>query len=202
MPDLASAEMPMPDDVEIPSPNPTVFADAIEVDDDEVDAEAPDHDEPEDLEEAERRAVKAGGGSAVGGRMLEIGLTQRGVCETGQNGGVPLERYVRPFWPRSGPQPWCAFFVSWCYWQTALHKPYWDNPGWVESVHAWAASARRLVKTPERGDMFGIGGAHMGLVVRRIGGGRVRTLEGNTSSGCVKVLDRPQSGLWFARPTP
>lgn len=137
--------------------------------------------------------------SAVGLRMVEIALGQLGVCESGNNGGVPLTRYVRAFWPSSGPQPWCAFFVSWCYLKSTRRKPPWSNAGYVPSVESWASSTGRRVRIPLRGDMFGVGGTHMGIVTRSLQN-KVYTIEGNTSSGCVKSIVRPTRGLWFARP--
>lgn len=97
--------------------------------------------------------------SEVGLRMSEIAEGQIGVRESGgENGGVPLTRYVRRFWPNSGPQPWCALFPSWCCVEATGRRPARSNPGLVDSVRAWALTNNRLVRTPCRGDMFGIGG--------------------------------------------
>lgn len=133
--------------------------------------------------------------------MVWQGLSQRGVCETGKNGGVPHQRYVKAFWPNSGPQPWCAFFVSWCFLQATRRKPPWDNPGWVASVNSWASSHQARVDVPRQGDLFGVGGDHMGMI-RGVNTAQrtIVTLEGNTPSGCVRSNIRPFGGLWFARP--
>ncbi|QEN14838.1 CHAP domain-containing protein [Mycolicibacterium sp. ELW1] len=139
------------------------------------------------------------GHSPIGLRMVEIATGQIGVCETANNGGIPLTRYVHPFAPGSPGVPWCAFFVSWCYLQTTGSRPPWNNPGWVQSIYAWAANNRRLVGTPLRGDMFGLGGNHIGLVARSLRD-RVITVESNTSTGCVRSNERPLTGLWFGRP--
>lgn len=149
---------------------------------------------------AEDPRLAAAGHSATGVRMMQIAWGQRGVCESGENAGVPLRRYVHPFLPGSGPLPWCAFFVSWCYLQTTRRKPPWRNPGYVPSVHEWAKQHGKLVRVPLKGDMFGIGGDHMGIVVQSTRRPqRFVTIEGNTSSGCVRSLERPWTGHWFAR---
>jgi len=122
-----------------------------------------------------------------------------GVCEQGDNGGVPYQRYVRWF-GNYPPSPWCAFFVSWC-WDNATdrnRRTPWDNPGWVLSVHSWASQHGKLVSRPQAGDIFGVGGEHMGWVWSD-GDGEIVTIEGNTSSGCVRSHRRVTSGLWFAR---
>jgi hypothetical protein len=122
-----------------------------------------------------------------------------GVCESGDNGGVPHQRYVRWF-GNHGPEPWCAFFVSWC-WDNATdrnRRTPWDNPGYVPSVHSWAAQHGKLVSRPQSGDVFGVGGEHMGWVWSA-GGSEIVTIEGNTSSGCVRSNRRSTQGLWFAR---
>jgi hypothetical protein len=148
---------------------------------------------------SESGVFEMAGHSPVGLRMVEIATSQIGVCESGSNSGIPLQRYVRPFLPGSGPQPWCAFFVSWCYLQTTRSRPPWSNAGWVPSVYAWAENNGQVVRTPLRGDMFGIAGNHMGLVARSLSD-HIITIEGNTGSGCVAANQRPLSGLWFARP--
>jgi hypothetical protein len=122
-----------------------------------------------------------------------------GVCEQGENGGVPHQRYVRWF-GNYPPSPWCAYFVSWC-WDNATdrnRRTPWDTPGAVRSVHTWASQHGKLVSRPQAGDVFGVGSDHMGWVWSA-GGGEIVTIEGNTSSGCVRSHRRPTSGLWFAR---
>jgi hypothetical protein len=153
---------------------------------------------PEELEPADLRLLVAG--SAVGQRMAQIAISQRGVAESGgSNRGVPFERYVKPF-GLTTPVPWCACFVSWCYLQTTASKPPWQNPAYVGSVYNWARAKGRLTRDPSQGDMFGISDQHMGLVAARLRNGRILTIEGNWGD---RVLSRelPISGLWFATPT-
>jgi hypothetical protein len=138
-------------------------------------------------------------GSAVGQRMVQIAVSQRGVAESGgEDRGVPFNRYVKPF-GYSTPIPWCACFVSWCYWQTAGVKPQWANPAYVGSVYNWAKTRGQLVTNPSQGDMFGLGDDHMGMVVARLRNGRFVTIEGNWGDR-VLSQERPISGAWFATP--
>jgi hypothetical protein len=138
-------------------------------------------------------------GSAVGQRMVQIGLSQRGVAESGgPNRGIPFERYCKPFGYRD-PIPWCACFVSWCYWQTTGARPPWSQPAYVGSVYNWAASHRALVTNPSFGDMFGQGDDHMGMVVARKRSGVFVTIEGNWADR-VLSQERPIDGFWFATP--
>lgn len=131
-------------------------------------------------------------------RVASFELRRR-VCESGNNGGLPHERYVRWF-GNLGPLPWCAFFVSWC-WDNATDRNRrvpWSNPGYVPSVHDWARQYNRLVSQPQAGDLFGINGDHMGWIWGTRQGGIV-TIEGNTRTGCIESYHRPNSGLWFVK---
>ncbi|MDX8029184.1 CHAP domain-containing protein [Lentzea sp. BCCO 10_0856] len=124
---------------------------------------------------------------------------RRGVCETGDNGGVPYTRYVQWFGSNLPRGPWCAYFVSWC-WDNATDRNRrvpWPNPGWVESVRGWASAHGKLVNRPRQGDLFGEGGAHIGWVLS-VNGSGFTTIEGNASD-CVRSYQRSTGGLWFAR---
>lgn len=141
-------------------------------------------------------------GSAVAMTRLARDQYRAGVAESppGSNNGVPFTRYVRWF-GNLPPSPWCAFFVSWCLDQVTdrNRRMPWANPGYVPSVHQWAAGSGRLVSRPEHGDLFGIGGEHMGIV--SASDERHKTIfsvEGNFSDR-VACNTRKWSGLWFAR---
>ena len=140
--------------------------------------------------------------SPAGSATVQRARTQVNICE---NTGIPLSRYVRHFVPNSGPQPWCAFFVSWCLDTCEIgnnnSRVPWDNPGYVPSVHQWAQSANRLVDVPVHGDMFGLGGQHMGFVVgANPATGTIWTVEGNYGD-CVtqRTVNYNSAGFWFAR---
>lgn len=152
---------------------------------------------PDALDVGDVRGLLAG--SAVGQRMVQIALSQRGVAESGgANRGIPFDRYVKPFGFTS-PVPWCACFVSWCYLQTTAKRPPWQNPAYVGSIYNWARSAGQLTSDPKQGDMFGVSDRHMGMVAARLRNGRILTIEGNWGD---RVLSRElaMSGLWFGTP--
>jgi hypothetical protein len=169
-----------------PPPTHAAFAEAVEVD--------------LDTTEDSVRSLTASIDPRVMEALRYAGAELRaGVCEQGDDGGVPHQRYVRWFgnYPAS---PWCAYFVSWC-WDNATdrnRRTPWDTPGYVPSVRSWASRHGKLVSRPQTGDVFGVEGEHMGWVWSA-GGGNIVTIEGNTSSGCVRSNRRSTSGLWFAR---
>jgi hypothetical protein len=151
----------------------------------------------EDLAYLELLSSNLSAATAIGERMVVIAESQRGVRESGgANRGEPYERYVKPF--GAAPSAWCAFFVSWCYWQTTGRRPPWSAPGWVASVQEWGRANGKLVTNPARGDAFGVGGEHMGLVTARLRDGHVLTIEGNYGDA-VTANKRPIRGLWYAR---
>jgi hypothetical protein len=138
--------------------------------------------------------------SGIGHAIVLKARTQIGVHEQppGSNRGVPLRRYVRWFVPDSPPQPWCAFFVSWCHDQVTdrNHRVPWRSPGQVPAIRRW----RPHVQVPLHGDFFGLGDQHMGVVWEVDPAARViRTIEGNYSDAVV-VVERSWRGLWFVRP--
>lgn len=149
--------------------------------------------------------LHAAGLTTLHAGMLQIAIGQyrQGVVEQplGSNRGVPLTRYVQWFAPRSGPVPWCAYFVSWCLDRAtdSNRRVPWTNPGYVGSVKAWAAGAGRLVSRPQQGDIFGLSDQHIGIVNNAsAGAGQITTIEGNFSDK-VAAVRRSTSGLWFAR---
>jgi hypothetical protein len=143
--------------------------------------------------------------AAYGDAMVRLGMDQRrqNVAESplGSNAGVPLERYTRWFSPGSGPQPWCAYFVSWCLDRASdsNRRVPWTYPGAVQSIHQWASGAGRLVRRPLHGDIFGLGSEHCGLVAgASADGATIWTVEGNYDDR-VSSVSRRSANLWFAR---
>lgn len=158
----------------------------------------------EDLLAATDRAEGSEDLSARGPAAVRQALTQRGVRETGgAQRGIPLTRYVRYFIPGSGPLPWCAFFVSWCFDTTGdgNHKVAWGNAGYVGSIRDWAGRESRLVTVPRHGDIFGIGTQHTGLVAgANPDKGVIWTIEGNYGDAVAqRTITYRSAGLWFAR---
>jgi hypothetical protein len=99
--------------------------------------------------------------------------------------------------------PWCAIFASYCYSEGAgvvlCHG--WHGAGvyprgvtYVPTLEAWLRTTDRwLEKTepPWRGDLVVFdwdGGApdHVGFVERRLGRGRLATVEGNTGGAVLR----------------
>lgn len=138
------------------------------------------------LEQADELGVLT---SANAERMVQIAATQIGVVESGgENMGIPLTRYVRYFVPSSGPQPWCAYFASWC-WDRATDAnrvvPW--SAGSTSSVYYWAQRVGRLVSTPQRGDFcLNANFMHMGII-ERVVGTTLYTIDGNWSNGVRRV---------------
>jgi hypothetical protein len=127
--------------------------------------------------------------SANAERMVQLAAGQVGVAESGgDNQGTPLNRYVRWFTSSSGPQPWCAFFASWC-WDRATdsnHNVPWA-PGSTQSVYYWGQRVGRLVSTPQRGDFcLKADFTHMGIV-ERVSGTAMTTVDGNWSDAVRRV---------------
>jgi len=145
----------------------------------------------------EPRSVHAG--SQAGRNAVVKARSQFGVRESGgEDAGVPHKRYVQYFRPNSGPLPWCCFFVSWASRETGSTIP-WSELGYVPSVYGWARSNRRLVTTPQAGDMFGVGGEHIGLI-KGASSSEIVTIEGNYGDAVATRRIRWRSaGLWFAR---
>lgn len=177
-------------------PTEEAFADAKPVEIDDIDLKADDV----PLQQTALQATTDIPPSVVEALRYAEAELRQGVCEEPGNRGAPHSRYVQWFNAGLGPSPWCAFFVSWC-WDNATdqnRQTPWANPGLVESVRGWARSEGKLVETPRQGDLFGVGGNHIGWVLH-IEGTSIVTIEGNTSSGCVASNRRPLRGLWFAR---
>lgn len=131
---------------------------------------------------------------------LEIALTQEGVRElTGQNDGVPAERYNR-----GERLPWCASFALWCFDQAGqpMHA---SLKQWYEmrAVHALLDEMRRRgwmlgAEPPKPGDLIFLsergksdasasaGTGHVGIVAM-VGENYVISIDGNWSNAVTRV---------------
>jgi hypothetical protein len=137
---------------------------------------------------------------------LQLAKSHLGVNEDpfGSNAGPPLKRYTRWFYPSMGPQPWCAFFVSWAIDRTGdgNHKVPWANPGYVPTVYEWMRGRGRLVQTPKRCDIFFYGSlGHIGYVTAvNPRTGSFRSVEGNYNHQVIQVTRNYKRGSFhFAR---
>ncbi|MBI5496959.1 MAG: peptidoglycan-binding protein [Deltaproteobacteria bacterium] len=129
--------------------------------------------------------VNQPGGSGAGRAALDSARSQLGVREaTGNNDGVPAQRYAG-----GRREPWCADFVSWNFRQTGHPLP--GNQRMLASVQYMEDTMKQNGKwfskshTPQPGDIIFFrwpdGGRHVGIV-ESVSGGRVNTVEGNTSN--------------------
>jgi hypothetical protein len=126
---------------------------------------------------------------------VACGLT--GIMEKGGNNmGDMVGRIIRAN-GGSGPEPWCGDFVAYCY----------VNAGSKGVERRWA-SVRELgtdpdvhgVGTPERGDLVRFTFGHVGMFVRRVDGGTIETIEGNTgASGAVSDSSTGGDGVYRKR---
>jgi hypothetical protein len=150
----------------------------------------------EDLEELQASAAGAHGPAAVAIARGQLGVQESG----GANRGVPYERYVKYFGSGLPPSRWCAFFVSWCFAQSGFRPP-WPNPGYVPSIHSWAQANGKLVSAPAHGDLFGVGGEHIGFVAgANTAQKQIFTCEGNYSDKVgSRLVSYASGGFWFAR---
>lgn len=150
-------------------------------------------------------------GTALGAAAVEQARTQVGVVETGNNCGVPHDRYVK--WiagPGAPCVPWCAYFVGWAFDTSRLgnhdHRAPWGTSGYVPFIYSWAQRAGKLVTTPSHGDVFFLNPtsaseSHMGLVAGADPSRHtIYTCEGNWSGRVLSQLRDYRAGdIRFAR---
>lgn len=125
--------------------------------------------------------------------VLKAALSQEGVTEK------PANSNHTPYgvWYGVDQQPWCGIFIAWCYAKAGtdlrtngIQHPLFTPWFWNEAKAAgWVVHSDDRI---ERGDVlffdfappFNTAGIqHTGFALAASEGGRVRTLEGNTSSG-------------------
>jgi hypothetical protein len=108
----------------------------------------------------------------------------------GQNRGEVVDAVNRHTLGHSG-EPWCATVLDFCVDTAAkvlgVARPF-DIGASTSSIHSRARQAKRLRTYEEvrAGDLFLVPGGstgwrHTGMVLEKISGGRIRTLEGNTN---------------------
>lgn len=102
--------------------------------------------------------------------------------------------------------PWCAYFVSWCYGRADGGSPF----GVLASaykIHDWAVTNNRVLAEtvpPEGGDVFviirGNGHGHVGLVGDVLPDGRLVCIEGNAGNAVRGTLRKRPDVLCLVRP--
>ncbi len=114
--------------------------------------------------------------------LIKVAEGQLGYHEGANNHTKFGDWYAKGF----GYEPWCAMFVSWCADKANLSKEV-GRFAYTPSQADWFKSQRNWGTKPRRGAIVFFhmpGGAnrinHVGIVTQVLGGGRVRTIEGNT----------------------
>lgn len=135
--------------------------------------------------------------NAAGGSIVDIAKAEfaKGVkenpigCDSGNpmtrgDCGVEVNKYTD-----STLEYWCADFVSWVYKQAGTPFTGGASGGWriasVEGIQKWMVqngtyTSNGPTATPQPGDVYFIGGTHMGIV-EKVEGNNLYTISGNTS---------------------
>lgn len=143
-----------------------------------------------DQEPFEVRQILA---AAVG----EIGTREE---PDGSNRGPRVDQYTGP---EGLGQPWCAYFVSWCWSRREEGSPF-GKLGSVLKLKSWGDEHGRIVATPQPGDLFLIMRdhfhGHCGLVALVNPNGTICTVEGNCSNAVRGLIRDTGSITAFVRP--
>jgi hypothetical protein len=144
-------------------------------------------------------------GAKRGAGMVNLARAEVGQREApmGSNDSPRIAEY-RSAVPGGPVGPWCAYFASWVSKQngTPLGE---RGQGFarVDDVYAWAQRTGRAVPNgpgvvPKPGDLI-IWDEHMGIVESVLPGGRVRTIEGNSSDQVSQRVHEAGSALGYVR---
>ena len=147
----------------------------------------------------------APGTSSPGSAMTMIAGAEVGQAEQppGSNDSPRIAQY-RTATAGSGVGPWCAYFVSWVAQQAGT--PLGDSGqgfGSVDQLYAWAQHNGRAVPNgpgvvPRPGDLI-VFDEHIGIVEQVLPGGRIQTLEGNSSDRVSRNVHDFSDALGYVR---
>ncbi|MFL5817121.1 MAG: CHAP domain-containing protein [Conexibacter sp.] len=147
----------------------------------------------------------AGPGTSPGSAMTLIAGAEVGQAEQppGSNNSARIAQY-RTATAGSGVGPWCAYFVSWVSRQAGM--PLGDHGegfGSVDQLYAWAQRNGRAVPNgpgvvPRPGDLI-VWDEHIGIVEQVLPGGRIQTLEGNSSDRVSRNVHDFSDALGYVR---
>lgn len=142
---------------------------------------------------------------APGNAMTLIAGAEVGQAEQppGSNDSPRIAQY-RTATAGSGVGPWCAYFVSWVARQAGM--PLGDHGegfGSVDQLYAWAQRNGRAVPNgpgvvPRPGDLI-VFDEHIGIVEQVLPGGRIQTLEGNSSDRVSRNVHDFSDALGYVR---
>jgi len=144
-------------------------------------------------------------GDASGTPMTTIAGAEVGQAEQppGSNDSPRIAQY-RTATAGSGVGPWCAYFVSWVARQAGT--PLGDHGegfGSVDQLYAWAQRTGRAVPNgpgvvPRPGDLI-VFHEHVGIVEQVLPGGRIQTIEGNSSDRVSRNVHDFSDALGYVR---
>jgi hypothetical protein len=147
----------------------------------------------------------APGTGSPGNAMTTIAGAEVGQAEQppGSNDSPRIAQY-RTATAGSGVGPWCAYFVSWVARQAGM--PLGDHGegfGSVDQLYAWAQHNGRAVPNgpgvvPRPGDLI-VFDEHIGIVEQVLPGGRIQTLEGNSSDRVSRNVHDFADALGYVR---
>lgn len=143
-------------------------------------------------------AFPATGGGA-GAQMVALAQAEVGQAEQppGSNDSARIAEY-RTATAGSGVGPWCAYFTSWL--AKGAGVPLGEQGqgfGAVAAVWDWAQRTGKAVppgQPPQPGDLIVWGGRHIGLVESVDPGGKIHTIEGNSSDQVSRRTYGPDGG--------
>ena len=145
------------------------------------------------------------GTTSPGNAMTLIAGAEVGQAEQppGSNDSARIAQY-RTATAGSGVGPWCAYFVSWVARQAGM--PLGDHGegfGSVDQLYAWAQRNGRAVPNgpgvvPRPGDLI-VWDEHIGIVEQVLPGGRIQTLEGNSSDRVSRNVHDFSDALGYVR---
>jgi TP901 family phage tail tape measure protein len=141
-----------------------------------------------DLVAAIRHAGSTGGGSGSGVASWAQSMVGHFSESSGKNTGPELDKLQATFHTKAAA--WCAEFATTAAMMGGANKAV--RTASVATAREWAQAGthgfqKGLKKTPRTGDLVAFGNKHMGYV-ESVSGGKVHTIEGNTSAG--KVIRR------------
>ncbi|HZV72518.1 MAG TPA: CHAP domain-containing protein [Conexibacter sp.] len=149
--------------------------------------------------------VPGSGGAAPANAICAIAGAEVGQSEQppGSNDSPRIAQY-RTATAGSGVGPWCAYFVSWAARQAGT--PLGDHGegfGSVDALYAWAQRAGRAMPNgpgvvPRPGDLV-VFNEHVGIVEQILPGGRIQTLEGNSSDRVSRNVHVFSDALGYVR---
>jgi hypothetical protein len=147
----------------------------------------------------------APGATSPGNAMTTIAGAEVGQAEQppGSNDSARIAQY-RTATVGSGVGPWCAYFVSWVARQAGM--PLGDHGegfGSVDQLYAWAQRNGRAVQNgpgvvPRPGDLI-VFDEHIGIVEQVLPGGKIQTLEGNSSDRVSRNVHDFSDALGYVR---